>query len=230
MKAKPKELRVYMSDREEACFECKAEYGKGELVFFERVRPSLTGRTLCLPCAGLDHLVYLPSGNHALTRRATANSNLRAVVYRVSKARKRSERQGVLVEKEALQKAEQECLSDEEARRRARERARARRESHNEAYIARFEEKISELFPGCPPEERREIAHRACEVGSGRVGRVESAKLLEDWPVEAAVSAHVRHNHTNYDEILWETMSREAARFKVKSEVEAKLAEWRGGG
>ena len=63
---------------------------------------------LCLPCAGLDHLVFLASGNAALTRRAGKYSTLRAVVVRYSRARKRYERQGILVEEPALVRAEEE--------------------------------------------------------------------------------------------------------------------------
>ena len=71
---------------------------------------------LCLHCADLDHLVFLPRGNAALTRRASKHSTLRAVVVQFSRTRKRYERQGVLVEEAALERAEQECLADAEAR------------------------------------------------------------------------------------------------------------------
>lgn len=69
---------------------------------------------VCLPCAGLDHLVFLPSGDPALTRRAGRYSRLRAVVVRFSRARARYERQGILVEPLALERARQECLADKE--------------------------------------------------------------------------------------------------------------------
>ena len=71
---------------------------------------------LCLRCADLDHLVFLPRGNTALTRRASKHSTLRAVVVQFSRTRKRYERQSVLVEEAALERAEQECLADAEAR------------------------------------------------------------------------------------------------------------------
>ena len=63
-----------------------------------------------------DHLVFLPRGDAALTRRASKYSTLRAVVVRFSRSRERYERQGLLVEEAALTRAEQECLSDAEAR------------------------------------------------------------------------------------------------------------------
>jgi hypothetical protein len=37
---------------------------------------------ICLTCSDLDHLVYLPSGDAALTRRAKKNSKLSAVVIK----------------------------------------------------------------------------------------------------------------------------------------------------
>jgi len=67
---------------------------------------------LCLACADLDHLVFLPSGDTALTRRARKHSTLTAVVLKWSRARKRYERQGLLVEAGALEMAEEECSAD----------------------------------------------------------------------------------------------------------------------
>jgi hypothetical protein len=47
-----------------------------------------------------------------MTRRARKNSVLSAVVLKWSRARKRYERQGVLVESEAAENAEQECQAE----------------------------------------------------------------------------------------------------------------------
>jgi hypothetical protein len=55
----------------------------------------------------MDDLEYLSRGDAALTRRATRYSGQMAVVLRFSRSRKRHERQGILVEKTALQKAEE---------------------------------------------------------------------------------------------------------------------------
>jgi len=76
----------------------------------------------CLTCAEMDHLVFLGAGDAALTRRARAASGLSAVVVRFSRARKRYERKGILVEERALIRAEQLCLADEEVRARRRQR------------------------------------------------------------------------------------------------------------
>jgi hypothetical protein len=70
-------------------------------------------KALCLECADLDHLVFLPSGITALTQRAKKNSKLHAVVLRWARKRRRYERQGLLVEEAALERAETQCLADE---------------------------------------------------------------------------------------------------------------------
>jgi len=80
---------------------------------------------LWLACADLDHLIFLPSGDAALTRRARKHSTLSAVVLKWSHARKQYERQGLLVEAQALDQAKRECLADSEARIRRREREAA---------------------------------------------------------------------------------------------------------
>lgn len=101
------DLVVIMPVNDWSCASCG---GSGDLMFLEDAGP------LCLDCADLGHLVFLPSGDAALTRRAKRASRLSAVVVRWSRARKRYERQGILVEAEALERAENECLADAEVR------------------------------------------------------------------------------------------------------------------
>ena len=62
-------------------------------------------RPFCLACADLDHLEFLPSGDAALTRRSRKYSGLCAVVVRFSRSRGRYERQGLMVESAALERA-----------------------------------------------------------------------------------------------------------------------------
>jgi hypothetical protein len=182
--------------------------------------------SLCLRCADLDHLVFLARGDAALTRRASRYSTLRAVVVRFSRARKRYERQGVLVEEHALARAEQECLSDAEARRLAQERAAERREEHDAEYLAMFAQRVGDLFPGCPIQEQRAIADHACKKYSGRVGRSAAAKELEANAVELAVRAHIRHVYTRYDELLARGVAREDARARVADAVAKCFETW----
>jgi len=99
------DLKVFISTHESRCDECQEELGRHAWIFLAGDRGAL-----CLACADLDHLAFLPSGDAALTRRARAHSTLSAVVLKWSRARKRYERQGLLVQEDALARAEQECL------------------------------------------------------------------------------------------------------------------------
>ena len=105
-----RDLKVIISHRDSSCDECHEALGRQAWIVLEG------GRAFCLACADLDHLVFLPSGDAALTRRTRKHSALAAVVLKWSRARKRYERQGLLVEEAGLARAEAECLSDAEAR------------------------------------------------------------------------------------------------------------------
>lgn len=218
---KPDDIVVFWIRRESKCDECGEELGKGEFLRKE------DDRGLCLTCADLDHLLFLPRGDAALTRRASKHSTLRAVVVRFSRSRKRYEREGILVEEAAVERAEAECLADADARERARERAAERRAEEDAAYIASFVERLGELYPGCPPTERRAIASHACRIHSGRVGRSAAAKRLEAPAVDLAVRAHVRHVHTEYDALMAQGVARAEARAMVAADVETQLDAWR---
>jgi hypothetical protein len=98
-----------------------------------------------LACADLDELVFRPSGGAALTRRARKHSVLSAVVLKFSRARGRYERQGLLVEENALNQAEAECLADAEARERRAERERERRAELDQGYVAQFAKRASNI-------------------------------------------------------------------------------------
>jgi len=116
------DLKVFITTRESSCGECGEDLGRKAWITLEKDRGAL-----CLSCADLDHLVFLPSGDAALTRRARKYSMLSAVVLKWSRARKRYERQGLLVEDQALEQAERECLADSEVRARRKEREAERR-------------------------------------------------------------------------------------------------------
>jgi hypothetical protein len=66
----------------------------------------------CLRCVGLDDLDFLPAGDTSLTRRAKAKSARYAVLVRFGRTRRRYERQGLLVESQALADAQRE-LADQ---------------------------------------------------------------------------------------------------------------------
>ena len=116
------ELKVFISQSDSKCGECGEQLGRQAWIFLDPKR-----QALCLACADLDDLVFLPSGDAAVTRRAKKQSKLWAVVLKWARARRRYERQGLLVEEPALAKAEAECLADAAIRERQRERNAAER-------------------------------------------------------------------------------------------------------
>lgn len=81
------------------CHRCR---GTGEFLVMENPGPA------CLRCVGLEGLEFLSAGNALLTRRVKAKSTRHAVVVRFSKSRRRYERQGLLVESQALATTQRE--------------------------------------------------------------------------------------------------------------------------
>jgi hypothetical protein len=194
--------------------------GSGSLLLME------DGEPLCMACADLDHLVFLPAGDAALSRRARKASRLAAVVVRLSRSRRRYERQGILVEEAALQQAEAQCLADEDVRARRRERDRQRRADQDVVFEAQLAEAVARLFPGCPPERAVAIARFAAVRGSGRVGRSAAGRALDDRAVRLAVAASARHEDTAYDELLMAGVPRPVARMQVRPAIDRVLAAW----
>jgi hypothetical protein len=190
-------LKVFISNRDSSCGECGEELGRKAWITLQKDKGAL-----CLACADLDRLLFLPSGDAALTRRAQKYSTLVAVVLKWSRARKQYERQGVLVESEALEQAERECLADSEARARQREREAARRAELDRQYVEHFAKRIQELFPRCAPGREVDISEHACLKYSGRIGRSTAGKSLDEEAVRLAVIAHIRHTETEYHELL----------------------------
>lgn len=219
--AKSKELVVFSILRDSACGECNKELGKGALLLME------ADRRLCLSCADLDRLIYLPRGDAGLTRLAKKYSALSAVVVRFSRSRGRYERQGILVEEAALERAKEECLADGEQRARRRERDEVRRAEDDCDFIVHMTAAISRLFPGCPPGEARTIAVHTARRGSGRVGRTSAGRGLETAALTAAVIAAIRHRHTRYDELLMNGYSRTDARDHIHEAVDRVIELWR---
>jgi hypothetical protein len=215
--SRPADLVVVSPVKDWTCTECS---GTGDLLIMEGPGP------LCLACADMDHLVYLPSGDAALTRRAKKASGLSAVVVRFSRTRRRYERQGILVEEAALDQAERECLADEDAWARRRGREEARRAEQDLAFQEEMAAEIVRLFPGCPTERAEAIARQAGARGSGRVGRSAAGRALDPRAVPLAVAASVRHEDTGYDELLMSGVPRGEAREQVRAEVQRIVASW----
>jgi hypothetical protein len=218
--SRPPDLVAIMPLKDWTCSLCG---GTGALLLMEDSGP------VCLTCAEMDHLVLLPAGDAALSRRAKRASRLSAVVVRFSRTRKRYERQGILVEEAALERAEAECLADEEARARRRLREGARREDEDVDFQAAMAREITRLLPGCPPERAEAIARHAGARSSGRVGRSAAGRALDPEAVLLAVVASVRHEDTPYDGLLMAGTPRAEAREQVRTEVDRVLDRWRLG-
>jgi len=214
------EIVVFSIVNPSVCSECGAELTKGSFLKMEKENP------LCLEYADLDHLVYLQRGDVALTRRSRKYSNLSAVVLMFSRSRHRYERQGLLVESEALLRAEKECEGDEADRKISRERATVVRERADKEYIAQFSKQIRMQYPGCPAQEAEAIAGHACRKYSGRVGRSSAAKAFDAEAIELAVKAHVRHKHTHYDQHLSNGWERTEARSAITEKLNQIVREW----
>lgn len=216
------DLKVFITNQDSTCDECGEQLGHHAWITLAE------NKAFCLSCADMDHLIFLPSGNAALTRRAGKYSTLSAVVLKWSRARKHYERQGLLVEESALQRAEQECLADEEVRARRNERQAERRTELDQEYIQRFAARVRALFPNCPAGREYVIAEHACQKYSGRVGRSAGAKALDERSILLAVIAHIRHAETNYDELLSRGIERPLARDEVRKVLEEILSRWKG--
>ena len=225
IKKKKDDLKVFISNRESKCDECGENLGRRTWIFLRGDKGAA-----CLTCADLDHLVFLPSGDAALTRRSRKHSRLSAVVLKWSRARKRYERQGLLVESDALEKAERECEADAAQREIRRARAAVRRAELDDEYIRRFAVRVQEVYPHCPGGREMLIAEHACMKYSGRVGRSAEAKALDEHAVRLAVTAHVRHAETNYDDLLLNGFERLEARSIVQADVTSTLDAWEHGG
>ncbi len=224
--AEPKsgEIALFILRTEAKCAECGEELFKGRFLRVENDRP------LCLDCADLGHLEFLPRGDTAVTRRATKHSPLRAVVVQWSRSRKRYERQGILASPAAIRQAEEECLADADLRARRREQEVVRREVQDLQYVAMVAERLKAGYPGCPLGEADAIAAHACEKHSGRVGRSAAAKEFDPIALRLAVIAHIRHQQTPYDRLLSKFGDRQLARAEVKTTIDAILEKWECGG
>ena len=222
MKPGDGEIKVFISSRESTCSECGEALGSHAWITLAGDRG-----VLCLTCADMDHLLFLPSGDVALTRRAKKNSRLHAVVLKWSRTRKRYERRGLLVEEHALEQAETECLADAEIREIRRMREAEKRDSTGKAYVKEYAEQIRRRYPRLPPSLEIDIAEHACLKYSGRVGRSERAKRFDEESIALAVAAHVRHAKTEYDDLLMRGIDRHDARRLVRDKVGQILKQWR---
>lgn len=211
---------VFEIVRDSKCSECGVELPSDSLLLME------AGQPLCLACAGMADLEYLGAGDAALTRRSTKYSSRSAVVVRFSRSRGRYERQGILVEPAAVERAEHECAEDADQRAAERARGAKARAEQDRKLATEMSKAIREQFPGIPPKEAASIATHTAARGSGRVGRTAAGRDLDQKALRLAVAAAVRHQHTNYDELLMSGVERSIARERVSERVDEVLDAW----
>lgn len=176
-----------------------------------------TGR-VCLDCAGLGHLVFLRSGDAALTRRTTKAAPCSAVVVRMNTRRMRYDRHGVLADQRSIELAAGQCLRDPD---RARSRGAV-----NEDLRREIADTITTTFPGCPPARADAIAYYAAVCGRGRHARAGGA-LPES--LRLAVASSVRRINTDYDDLSLRGLDQVEAQRRTQAQVDDILGTWRGG-
>lgn len=173
-----------------------------------------TAGGICLECVGLAHLVYLPSGDAALTRRTKKASRLTAGVVRWNSRYARYERHGTLTEQRAIEQAARECLQDNATR---LIQADLRGE---------IVDGLRTQFPGCPPARADAIAYYAAVRGSRRRTR---SRTSDPDSIRRAVACSVRHIDTDYDDLLLSAVDPREARATVQDRVDDILNAWSGG-
>lgn len=182
----------------------------------------------CFGCSPFGGYVMLPSGNAAMTRRSKKHSTLCGVVLIWNQRRKRYERQGQLVEENAIEKARLECEKDQAIRDEKNKKAAVVREIKDREYKIAFARAIRKRYHNCPVKREYDIAKHACEKYSGRVGRMADAKQFDAKMIDLAVEAHIRHAETDYDSRFGQGKNKKEIRSEIRYDVNHILRQWRG--
>ncbi len=98
---------LFALSRPSRCYGCDSKLVVGDIAKLNKKNED-EKEVFCLSCAGLSGMELLPSGNAAVTRLAKKYSTKHFVVMRWSEVWKTYERQGLLVEVEALKQARDE--------------------------------------------------------------------------------------------------------------------------
>ena len=98
---------VYALNKASRCYHCDARLEKDALARLQEGKDEQ--EVLCGKCAELDGLELLPGGNAQLTRLAKKYSKTRFVVVKWSELWKCYERQGLLLEPQAIERARKEA-------------------------------------------------------------------------------------------------------------------------
>lgn len=112
-------------------------------------------------------------------------------------------------------------------RRRSAGTAPRTRTRHDQELQKRTAEEIRRIFPGCPAQRAEAIARHASLRGTSRVGRSAAGRSLDPGAITLAVIASVRHDDTEYEDLLMAGVERQDARRQVHTEVQDVLDRWR---
>lgn len=215
---------VFISRRDKLkCNKCNQNIKKGDFAVSEFEK----GEALCFKCSPFKHLVFLPSGDAALTRRSKKYASLSAILQQWNNRRRRYERRGIFVDQTSIDLAKKECSADKEQRKIKNLKAAAKREQQDIEYIKMFSLKIRELYPSMPKGREEAIARHACEKYSGRVGRTAAAKDFDNDMIERAVIAHIRHHETEYDNLFGQGRRKRDIRDDIKPLITKILKRWK---
>lgn len=102
--------QAYLLSRQARCYNCDRQLGINEIVKLEH--DSEERELLCAKCAGLHTLTVLKKGNAKLTRLASKYSKVKYTLLKWSELWKAYERQGLLLEPDAVKKAQEELTCE----------------------------------------------------------------------------------------------------------------------
>lgn len=107
-KPSPKEMdkRVYSLSRLSRCYSCDSRLEAGQLVKIEQGKDER--EVLCKTCAGLAEFRVIPAGDARVTRLAKKYASQVFVIMKWSDLWKCHERQGLLVDSDAVAQVEKE--------------------------------------------------------------------------------------------------------------------------
>jgi hypothetical protein len=97
-------------------------------------------------------------------------------------------------------------------------------EKRDASDVAKTTTELKAQFPNMPAAERELVLKHGFKKHSRRVGR--TASLTIQAKVRLAVIAHIRHKHTDYNDLLRAGATREDARVMISKNIDSVLREW----
>ncbi|KAI0139559.1 hypothetical protein F4776DRAFT_662512 [Hypoxylon sp. NC0597] len=159
---------------------------------------------------------FLPRGDPYMT--LNCRKKARAEGYDVYVVRNRKHQQiGIRVPAAIHDRVQEKAEQTRKSRADAVQRKDKRVETN-------FRNSILSQYPKIPTSDLENVVKHATMKYSGRVGR--TSKLALNEKTQLAVRAHVRHNHTDYDALLKNKMSKRKARSQILKKACDITKEW----